>query len=128
MHSEIVWELIAHKLSGEASEQEIRQLQNLQRRHPEISYYMEMLSVWWNMSERFGKEEAAKAFDKHLQKLEKENANLVRHTKISQRSAGENNDNKPARSNFLKKLSAFKTNLKNKWRNITGSNGYKLLV
>jgi len=47
MYEERVWELIAAKLSGEASEHDLAELDRLIREKPEISYQLEILLAFW---------------------------------------------------------------------------------
>src|SRR5437868_10833761 len=42
-----IWELMARKLSGEASEEEIKELQELLQKNPDIAYTMGVLDGLW---------------------------------------------------------------------------------
>ncbi len=42
-----IWLLIARKLSGEAGEQELQELETLLREHPDAGYFKEMLHDYW---------------------------------------------------------------------------------
>jgi len=53
-----VWQLIARKLAGEASQDNLTELNELIARHPEIQDYFDIISEWWEVTERMGKEDA----------------------------------------------------------------------
>ena len=42
-----LWLLIARKLCGEASEKDLKELQELLIQNPDATYYIEILSAWW---------------------------------------------------------------------------------
>ncbi|WP_312688333.1 hypothetical protein, partial [Escherichia coli] len=53
MPSEIqyrIWELIAKKLSGEASEAELKELEETMRLHPDLHYPMQTVADLWHHS------------------------------------------------------------------------------
>src|SRR5690349_10603687 len=70
MLNETPWMLIARKLAGEASQDEVTELERLRRENPHINYYIDILSAWWQLAERQGKDEAAKAIERLLNKLD----------------------------------------------------------
>src|ERR1700743_2270711 len=76
-----IWILLSRKLAGEATEKEIKELEEWQRLHPEMSYSFQFLSDLWNarspedrdMAEGTNTEKAEKAeeaFEAHLLRLE----------------------------------------------------------
>lgn len=58
------------KLSGEATEDQRKELSYLMFKDPDLAFYMEEISKWWQLAEELGPEEAAKAFEKHLEQIE----------------------------------------------------------
>ncbi|MBS1597221.1 MAG: FecR family protein [Bacteroidetes bacterium] len=64
--------MIAKKLSGEASEEEIRELEKLLRSNPELHYSMQTITDLWHskLLQNISKEDPNKAFEKHLERLE----------------------------------------------------------
>ena len=68
-----LWKLMAKKLAGEASQDELIELEGLIQTTPNAHYVLEILILWWQLSERSGKEQAEKAVTDLLSRLEKEN-------------------------------------------------------
>lgn len=58
------------KLSGEATEDQRKELSYLIFQNPDLDFYMEVISKWWQLTEQVGLEEAKMAFEKQLQRLE----------------------------------------------------------
>jgi transmembrane sensor len=67
---EIIWNLIAKKLSGEASPEEFRELEGLLRDNPELHYPIQTIIDLWEGPERISKKEAELAFSRHLNRME----------------------------------------------------------
>jgi ferric-dicitrate binding protein FerR (iron transport regulator) len=63
------WNLIAKKLMGEATPQELHELESLLRNNPELHYPMQTISDLWKSSVDADKEEAEIAFSRHLDRL-----------------------------------------------------------
>ena len=68
-----IWTLMAKKLAGEASQDELIELEGLVQRTPDAHYIIKILLLWWQLSERSGKEQAEQAVADLLSRLEKEN-------------------------------------------------------
>ncbi len=64
-----IWNLIAKKLAGEASPEEIRELEWLLKNNPELHYPMQTISDLWNSSARPDPDEAEAAFSRHLDRM-----------------------------------------------------------
>ena len=71
-----LWTLMAKKLAGETSQDELIELEVLVQRVPDAHYVIEILTFWWEISERSGKEQAEQAVADLLSQLEKENEML----------------------------------------------------
>ena len=76
-----LWKLMARKLTGEASQDELIELEGLVQKIPNAHYVKEILTLWWQLSEKSGKEQAEQAVDDLLSQLEKENEMLRPHKK-----------------------------------------------
>jgi hypothetical protein len=65
MNENRIWELFAEKLSGEASENDLAELNKLIQEKPEISYALEILMAFWGHgnqgNERVATEKTKKA-------------------------------------------------------------------
>ena len=64
---------MAKKLAGEASQDELIELEGLVQKIPDAHYVIEILTLWWQLSEESGQEQAEKAVADLLSQLEKEN-------------------------------------------------------
>jgi ferric-dicitrate binding protein FerR (iron transport regulator) len=68
---EYTWNLLAKKLAGEASSEELQELAALLRRNPELHYPMQTLIDLWHSAEPSRQAAAENAFDRHLDRMEK---------------------------------------------------------
>jgi hypothetical protein len=68
-----LWILMARKLAAEASQDELIELEGLVQKIPNAYYIIEILTLWWQLSEKSGKELAEQAVTDLLSRLEKEN-------------------------------------------------------
>jgi ferric-dicitrate binding protein FerR (iron transport regulator) len=64
-----IWSLIARKFSGEATEAELGELEELLRKQPAWQYSYEMLSSWWMLFKNQDIEEDASASFAHVREL-----------------------------------------------------------
>jgi len=65
-----IWSLVARRLADEATEEELRELQELLQKHPELSYSLQVLSDMWRPAEgEEGSEDARAAFARHQRRL-----------------------------------------------------------
>jgi ferric-dicitrate binding protein FerR (iron transport regulator) len=64
-----IWNLIAKKLAGEASPEEVVELERLLRNNPELHYPMQTISDMWNSSAKPDRNEAERAFGRHLDRM-----------------------------------------------------------
>ena len=70
---EYTWNLLAKKLTGEASPEELQELEMLLRRNPELHYPMQTLIDLWHSGEPTRQAAAQSAFNRHLDRMEKLN-------------------------------------------------------
>ena len=68
-----IWTLMAKKLAEEASQDELIELEGLVQKTPNAHYIIEIVTFWWQLSEKSGKEQAEQAVADLLLRLEKEN-------------------------------------------------------
>jgi transmembrane sensor len=69
-HKEYTWNLIAKKLTGEATAEELRELESLLRNNPELHYPMQTIGDLWKSKGRSVKKEAEIAFNRHLDRIQ----------------------------------------------------------
>jgi transmembrane sensor len=82
-----VWNLIAKKLAGEASPEEIRELERLLKNNPEVHYPMQTISDIWNSSASPDKNEAEAAFSRHLDRMLEQQTDFPSTEAVSQATA-----------------------------------------
>ncbi len=69
-HKEYTWNLIAKKLAGEATPDELEELETLLRNNPELYYPLQTIADLWKNNPSKGKAMAEKAFSTHLDRME----------------------------------------------------------
>jgi transmembrane sensor len=69
MVEEDIWNLIAKKLAGEASQQELFELEILLKNKPDLHYSVQTVIDLWNTRGRENRKEASKAFERHLLRM-----------------------------------------------------------
>lgn len=69
MQEEYTWNLIAKKLSGEASPEELLALENLLKGKPELHYSMQAVMDVWQPEQSFDQKQAHDAFDRHVERM-----------------------------------------------------------
>lgn len=79
MQEEIVWNLIAKKLSGEASNEELQELETALRCNPDLHYSMQTLTDLWRSSFPDHRAEAEEAFNNHLSRIQQVDAGFDVH-------------------------------------------------
>lgn len=67
MQEEKFWLLISVKLSGEATPEELKELEEMIRQHPELSWQEQLMCQMWNNEHE--KKLPSDFFDRHLQRL-----------------------------------------------------------
>src|SRR5277367_1142482 len=81
-----MWNLIAKKLAGEASPDEIRELERLLKNNPELHYPMQTISDIWNSSAEPDRNEAEEAFSRHLERMKERQIGFPeRHVEFAER-------------------------------------------
>src|SRR5579859_4133694 len=64
-----IWILMARKLSGEATAEEIAELERFQQQHPEMTYSLQMIADLWRSQNPTDDAEADQAFNRHLTRM-----------------------------------------------------------
>ena len=64
---------MARKFAREATQDELIELEVLVQKSPDAHYVIEILTLWWELSEKSGKEPAEQAVADLLAQLEKAN-------------------------------------------------------
>lgn len=68
-HKEYTWNLIAKKLSEEATPEELQELELLLRCNPELHYPMQTISDLWRSTGKQEQKKAEQAFNRHLDRM-----------------------------------------------------------
>src|SRR5436190_2117312 len=69
-HKQYTWNLIAKKLTGEATAEELLELEDLLRNNPELYYPLQTISDLWNPTSQRDQEIAEQAFSRHLDRMQ----------------------------------------------------------
>ena len=77
-HKEYTWNLIAKKLTGEASTEELLELEALLRSNPELHYPMQTMADLWKASGPKEQKMAERAFNRHLDRMEELHIDYMR--------------------------------------------------
>src|SRR5579883_1248123 len=64
-----IWILMARKLSGEATSEELAELARFQQQHPETTYEHQVLADLWQSKKEPDEENADDAFQRHLTRM-----------------------------------------------------------
>jgi len=64
------WNLIAKKLTGEATTEELLELEDLLRNNPELYYPLQTISDLWNPTSQRDQQVAEQAFSRHLDRMQ----------------------------------------------------------
>lgn len=65
-----LWYILGKRLSGEATEEELFELEGLLNQHPELYYSVQNIMDLWRLGKQVDDTEARQALKKHLQRLE----------------------------------------------------------
>jgi transmembrane sensor len=77
-HKEYTWNLIAKKLTGEASTEELLELEALLRSNPELYYPMQTMADLWKAASPDDQKIAERAFSRHLDRMQELNTDFIR--------------------------------------------------
>lgn len=69
MSQSLFWNLLAKKIAGEATPQELQELENLMKLNHDWAYQAEHIQQFWQYKNDTGKQESELAFEQHLQKM-----------------------------------------------------------
>ncbi len=68
MTNDKTWDLVAKKLSGEATPEELNELGELLKKDPDVHYTLQAMSSWWGMKAG-GNDDAYDALKRHINRL-----------------------------------------------------------
>lgn len=88
MSADRIWKLIARKLSREASQEELHELDLLLREHPDLHFPIQTITDIWQVSERTGQAsdhsvdstKLAQAYQEHMHRMMQKGIALPHHT------------------------------------------------
>lgn len=87
-HKEYTWNLIAKKLSGEATPEELQELELLLRSNPELHYPMQTIADLWRSTGRQEQKKAEQAFNRHLDRMRDLNIDFLPGTNAPVQTSG----------------------------------------
>jgi transmembrane sensor len=76
-HQERVWNLMAKKLSGETSPEELQELERLLQSNPDLLAQAKILAEMWNQAAPDDRQAAEDAFDRHLDRMKEINSGEI---------------------------------------------------
>jgi len=91
MDHEHIWNLIAKKLSGEASEEELSQLADVLKKNPDLHYPMQTITDLWKHDRHSIKQTSDNAFSRHISRMDSLNIDFD----IEKLNAEQNNYSEP---------------------------------
>lgn len=71
-----IWHILGKKFSGDASEEELNELEQLLRNHPELYYPIQNITDLWKLGKPVDGTEARQALQRHLLRLEETTVEL----------------------------------------------------
>lgn len=83
MDNEKIWNLIAKKLAGEASPEELLELEKILRTDPDLHYSLQVFYDLWVSRQAPEKGQAGKAFDRHLERMQAAGSDYFREEPVS---------------------------------------------
>jgi transmembrane sensor len=69
MSKDRTWYLISKKMAGEATAEELNELEGLLRSDPDMHYALQNITDLWNLASPDGEDDATNAFDRHIGRL-----------------------------------------------------------
>lgn len=64
-----IWYILGKKLSGEASPEELQELEQMLRLHPELHYPVQNITDLWRLKKKINREETLESLQKHLSRM-----------------------------------------------------------
>lgn len=80
MTADRIWYIVGKKLSGEASSEELGELEKLLRDHPDLHYAIQNITDLWRLKKKPDQTEALAALEKHLLRLGETGVQIPLHT------------------------------------------------
>lgn len=111
-----IWILMARKLSGEATPEEIAELARFQQEHPEMTYSLQVLSDLWR-SQAEERTDADDAFQRHLTRMALRDLSLQEPREPAV-------DEPPPHTPGHTSLDLFRNYFKTTWRSLTRNRGF----
>jgi putative ABC transport system permease protein len=123
-----VWELIAKKLAGEASEAELKELDEFLQQNPGTTYPVEQLTHLWNQPAQKDDDSAEQAFTKHLDRWAKEKADRVYEKQKTEAATWKDRTKKPwLFYTFINRNGLVNNYFKTTWRNLMRNRSFSFI-
>src|SRR5579871_6137988 len=83
-----LWQLISRKVAGEATDDELKELQSLLQDNPDVQYFMDTILQQRKSADKVNEQKAQEAFTKHVQRMQqKQDENeRVEHARMLRRN------------------------------------------
>lgn len=126
-HQDRVWELIAKKLAGEASEDELKELDALLQQNPGTTYPVEQLTHLWNQPAQED-DSAEQAFTKHLDRWAQQKAERVYEQQKTEAATWKDRTKKPwLLYTFVNSNGLVHNYFKTTWRNLVRNKSFSFI-
>jgi putative ABC transport system permease protein len=123
-----VWELIAKKLAGEASEDELKELDALLQQNPGTTYPVEQLTHLWNQPAKEDDGSAEEAFTKHLDRWSQMKADRAYEKQKTEAATWKDRTRKPwLLYTFVNSNGLVNNYFKSTWRNLMRSKSFSFI-
>jgi predicted permease len=125
---EYIWSIIIKKLEGEASREELMELDDCLLREPELQITIENLGHIWNSTEQPDKLELEQAFKRHMARMQKQNVEFGSRDIVRRQTRLRNTERKPELvNNFFNEPIMLQSYFKIAWRNLHRNKTFSLV-
>ena len=128
MNNERIWTLIAKKLAGEATAEDLLELYDLLQENPEIHYSLEIFDELWKQND-FAKRRPIAAYARLLKKMEQQGIVFPRgeRKQLNTSAPVMHKKRKPIFWRFFTSGLMTKNNIKVTWRNLLRNKTYSII-
>lgn len=133
MNNERIWTLIAKRLAGEATPEDLLDLYDLLKENPEVHYSLEIFDQLWEQND-FAKSRPLAAYQRLLKKMEQQGISFpqgdrkeLKNYATPKKSQDITSNQQPVLSRLFSRGFLMKNNLKVTWRNIIRNKAYSII-
>ncbi|NML20126.1 DUF4974 domain-containing protein [Pseudoflavitalea sp. G-6-1-2] len=109
MSADRIWELIARKLAGEASDAELQELARLLKDNPDLHFPLQAITELWQQDEAKDLHKTELAFHRHLERMKKQGISFATPDETAEESATFSIEKYPRRRKLWTKIAVAAT-------------------